>query len=364
MRMSILENRTKLLDLYYKTLESNTGELPEYDGFVYRYEEDKDLFYVTRIKKQVSDKGELLIPYGFDYLDESVTFLNKKSLKYLDFGTIKKIRFNTVKFPKSLLAVKGNYVTELGANTFTDLYALKTVDMDKLDTIGNSCFSGCKSLKNITVQSVTTIEDYAFLECEALTMLDFKSLEISSASDVFSHSGIIHFTAKNLISLDNSFFANANNLEWVYTPNLSTLGKGLFRGCLRLKFCEFGILNNRLFNSYITGENYLDEHRISDGKDVYAVYTRNANELFLVFPSIFSVNTFLKSENVKFVFKTHDFEVAELVVQFITLAYLARNRSEGNLVNEAEVRNKFLSCYKNDRFVGLKNLRFEIKVLR
>lgn len=362
--MTDLDNRAKLLSLYYETLEKNIGDLPEYDGFVYRYEEDKDLFYVTRILKRVDDKGELVIPYGFDYMDESVTFLNKKNLKYLDLGTIREIKFNTTKFPKSLVSVKGDNVKSLGTNTFADLYALKSVDMKNLVSIGKSCFSGCKSLKEITINKVTLLEDYAFLECEALTVLNFESLEISSASDVFSYSGLVHFTAKNLISLDDSFFANAHNLEWVYTPNLSSLGKGLFRGCLRLKYCELGTLDISLFNNYLTNVNYLDENKILSGKDVYDVYTRNSNELFLLLPSMFSVNTFLKADNVKFVFRTTDFELAELIVQFITLAYITRSTTGGTLTNQSDIRNKFLSCYKQGKFMGLKNIRFEIKILR
>jgi hypothetical protein len=262
------------------------------------------------------------------------------------------------------VSVRGDYVEELGAKTFSDLYKLKSVDMKKLEIIGFSCFSGCTSLKTITSSNVKSIEDYAFLECNSLISVDFPSLSYSSACEVFAHSGLVHFKSDSLTYLDNSFFAHANNLEYIHAPNLSTVGRGLLKACFRLRCCDFGKLGVDVFNNYLTNENYLTENKIISGKDVFDVYTRNANELFLVWPSVFSVNTFLNSNDLTFKFKSDDFEVANLIVQFVTLAYIAKDVKGGTLSRNSEIRNKFLSCYKDDKFVGLKNIKFQVQVIK
>lgn len=362
---SLLENRTLLIDYYYKILSRNTGELPEYEGCIYRYDEDKDNLIIVRMTQRVDEKGEIKIPLGFDYFDESVTFVNRKNLIHINFGSIKAIKFNTSnKFPKSLVSVRGDFVEELGAKTFYDLYNLKTVNMRGLESIGFSCFSGCKALKSITVENVKSIEDYAFLECNSLISIDLESLEYSSACEVFAHSGLVHFKAENLIGLDNSFFAHANHLSYIYTPKLANIGKGMLKACIRLKHCEFGILDFSVFNNYLTEENYLDKNMIKTGKDVFDVYTRNSNELFLKLPSIFSLNTFLNSNELVFKFTATDFEVASLIVQFVTLAYIVKDVRGGTLAQNTEIKHKFLSCYKDGKFLGLKNIRFEVQIIK
>lgn len=362
----LFDMRTQLISHYYEVLEKGIGEMPDYNGCVYRYDEVDDLLYITKVIQRVNAAGEIHIPLGFDYFDESVTFINRKNMKFIDVGSIKEIAFNTHnKFPKSLKGIKGDYVTVLGERQFCDLCSLTTVDMKNLDTIGNSCFSKCRDLKEITLGKVTYVGDYAFSECDSLVSVNFNSLEICSSSDVFNHSGVAYFRANKLIYVDNSFFSYAGNLESVYAPSLSTLGKGLFKGCEKLKYCELGRLDKGVFNNYVDNTSYLDEHEISTKSDVFDVYLRNSSKLFLILPSMFSVKALSKTKDLTFKFSCEDFGLAELVIQFVTLAYLAKGETSNLTLSQvSSLKTKFLKCFKDGKFVGLKSIKFEIKIVK
>lgn len=362
----LLEMRTHLISHYYDVLEKSTGEMPDYNGCVYRYDENDDLLYITRVTQRVNLAGEIRIPLGFDYFDESVTFINRKNLKFIDVGSVKEIKFNTHnKFPKSLRGIRGDYVTVLGDRQFCELYNLSTVDMKNLDIIGNSCFSKCRDLKEITLNKVTYVGDYAFSECDSLVSVNLSNLEISSASDVFNHSGVVYFRANRLMYVDNSFFSYAVNLESVYAPTLSTLGKGLFKGCENLKYCELGRLDKSVFHNYIDDTSYLDTHDISTKSDVFDVYLRNSNKLFLILPSMFSVKALSKTKDFAFKFSCEDFALAELIIQFITLAYLSKGETSNLTLSQvSSLKTKFLKCFKDGKFVGLKSIKFEIKIVK
>lgn len=189
--------------------------------------------------KYILDKytGDELEVYLNDIFDEvSTNAFMGRDIKFIDFGTVKKIPKLCFNNCYTLEKVIAHNVKEVGSEAFKNCFSLTTVEfgkvkvlegrvfadcpnlenlvgLEKLESIGGSCFINCYKLIKFDLEKVIYIGEKAFLNCINLKEVSFNQLE---------------FLAKRV-------FSNCYNLNKIDTPKVKQVMPCAICGCLKLE---------------------------------------------------------------------------------------------------------------------------------
>ena len=132
-------------------------------------------------------------------------------------------------------------VTAVGANSFSNMEKLKTIDAQALEAIGEAAFAGAISLAEITMPNWRTIGPKAFQNTVSLEIDLSLTTVTSNGESSFEGSGIRTITAKSNSKFATAAFRNCRNLV-SYT--FQSIGSGgltvsqtpasVFEGCTSL----------------------------------------------------------------------------------------------------------------------------------
>ena len=146
--------------------------------------------------------GDLLAPDAA-YMRRSLTSLQKLTL------TTAKEFVLYLGYYGSLQEIHAPELEIIGANVFSECYALSTVDMPKATSIGNYAFEYCNALATVNLPKATHIGYAAFYECYALSTVDMPKASY----------------------IDNYAFYNCDALTKVDMPKATDIGYDAFYGC-------------------------------------------------------------------------------------------------------------------------------------
>ena len=117
--------------------------------------------------------------------------------------------------------VINNSIKKIGAYSFYEDFALKSIECPYVTTVGEYAFYECKNISSIKLPLVTDIGNYAFADCVGkYKKLDFNNLQ-SIGSFAFYRPG--NFTTlilrgNSVCSVQSTSFFNADLTLYVYVP--------------------------------------------------------------------------------------------------------------------------------------------------
>ncbi|ONI46058.1 hypothetical protein AN641_02485 [Candidatus Epulonipiscioides gigas] len=146
------------------------------------------------------------------------------------------VTITTLAIPK---IINGITVLGIGANTFEDCTALKTVTLpDSVTSIGASAFSGCSALTTITMlENITSIGANAFEDCTTLSAITIPTTVTSIGAGAFSGcSALINVTIPDAVTaINNNLFKNCSALKTVtMSDTVTSIGESALNGCSAL----------------------------------------------------------------------------------------------------------------------------------
>lgn len=182
------------------------------------------------------------------------------------------------------ISINNSPVRSLPDECFLNCISLQSINLPaSLQTIGESCFQGCTSLSTVlfpstlsilykncfmncalkvvdlySCSSLRKIPDFAFSHNPYLSNVIFNPELTSISYESFSYTKIANFTTPpSLQSIGNSAFlecTSLTNFTITSDSSLTTLGLGVFRGCVSIETIEcfspsYIVLTGALFNS-------------------------------------------------------------------------------------------------------------------
>lgn len=147
------------------------------------------------------------------YDDENIIgdkVLNNITYRYKKNNTAEIIKFNNkssnISLPNSITIKGQDYlVTSIANKAFYNSNKLKNINIsDNIKTIGRNAFDGCINLKTINLNKVETIKSYAFKDCYNLANIEItKSIETIEPF-AFNNAGLISFN----VDINNNYFSS------------------------------------------------------------------------------------------------------------------------------------------------------------
>lgn len=199
--------KQSLIEKYNRNIVFNIQS--EYNDFVYEVYNNK-----LRILKYIGKKGEeLVIPDVFDIIGSFFyeNSLNLNDLIQLDMSNIS-ILENYSFIGSNLQIVKGNFVREIGQESFSLCSDLKSLDIENVEIIHSGAFKSCQSLERINLLKLRILESYGFNECTNLRQANMPQLYF----------------------IGEWAFAGCDNLKNLPISNGAIIGEGCFRWCKKL----------------------------------------------------------------------------------------------------------------------------------
>lgn len=161
------------------------------------------------------------------------TTINNNTI--LPDATVNKVISNTYNNNKGVLVFESE-VTILERNFFRES-SLETITLpNSVKIIDSLAFANNKHLKSITLSSnLERIEVGAFSGCSNLSKLPLFDKVTYIGNAAFQNSGLEYIKIPNSVTyLGEAVFENCKRLDFVRLPNIDTIKKRLFNGCILL----------------------------------------------------------------------------------------------------------------------------------
>lgn len=165
--------------------------------------------------------------------------------------------------------ILGSNVSQIGDSAFKEATGLKTVDVSAVSELALKAyaFKGATSLKTIDLSKVKEIGKYAFQNCESLTNIGTLNGKITSLLDyTFDGTGLTSFdlSATNVTTLGNYVFRNSKLTSVVVPETITSVGNGVFSGCVDLRTVQFLAPVAKMSSSMFSGCTSLTSVTIGD----------------------------------------------------------------------------------------------------
>lgn len=165
--------------------------------------------------------------------------------------------------------ILGSNVSQIGDSAFEKATGLKTVDVSAVSELAlkADAFKGATSLKTIDLSKVKEIGKYAFQNCESLTNIGTINGSITSLLDyTFDGAGLTSFdlSATNVTTLGNYVFRNSKLTSVVVPETITSVGNGVFSGCVDLRTAQFLAPVVKMSSSMFSGCTSLTSVTIGD----------------------------------------------------------------------------------------------------
>lgn len=165
--------------------------------------------------------------------------------------------------------ILGSNVSQIGDSAFEKATGLKTVDVSAVSELAlkADAFKGATSLKTIDLSKVKEIGKYAFQNCESLTNIGTLNGKITSLLDyTFDGTGLTSFdlSATNVTTLGSYVFRNSKLTSVVVPETITSVGNGVFSGCVDLRTVQFLAPVAKMSSSMFSGCTNLTSVTIGD----------------------------------------------------------------------------------------------------
>ncbi len=273
------------------------GDTLTYDGLTYRITSEAD--HTAEVAQNSASGYVKIAPYiTYDGERYDVTAIGARA--FLSCRNIK-----TVDIPNSVILI--------GESAFADCSGMTSITIpESVTQIDYDAFFGCDSLTEVTIpNSVTTLDDCVFFECQGLTTINIgssvnslspsivyycsnlKEINVDADNDYYSsEDGVVYSKDKStliicpaaktemaihasvtkigdyafyfgslrtidipnsVVEIGDAAFCNCRDLTMLTIPaSMTTIGEGVFGGCLSLKSVDIGNslteINNSVFS--------------------------------------------------------------------------------------------------------------------